>query len=59
MMVSVWWAIGTFLLGTCVGTLVFALITVAARGQEQSDKEEEAVGREGLGSIKLEEQYSR
>ena len=59
MTVSIWWAIGTFLLGTCAGTLVFALINVAARGHEQSDKEEEAVGREGLGSIKLEEQYSR
>ena len=30
MMVSAWWAIGVFLLGAYAGTLVFALMSVAA-----------------------------
>jgi len=41
-MVSAWWAIGVFLLGAYAGTLVFALMSVAAREHAQGVKEEEA-----------------
>jgi hypothetical protein len=59
MMVSAWWAIGVFLLGAYAGTLVFALMSVAAREHAQGVKEEEAVGRDGLGPIELEDEWSR
>jgi hypothetical protein len=52
MMVSAWWAIGVFLLGAYAGTLVFALMSVAAREHAQGVTEEEAVGPRRPGTHK-------
>jgi len=58
MMVSVWWAVGMLLLGAYVGMLVFALMGMAAREREQGVKDEEAVERDGLGRVNLEEEWT-
>jgi len=58
MMVSIWWAVGMFLLGAYAGILVFALMHMAARQHEQGVKTEEAVERDGVGPVKLEEEWS-
>ena len=54
MMVSVWWAVGMFLLGAYAGILVFALMSMAAREHEQGVKDEKAVERDGIGPVNLE-----
>ena len=48
-----------FLLGAYAGILVFALVSIAAREYAQGVKEEEVVGSDGLGPIKLDEEWSR
>ncbi len=58
MMVSIWWAVWMFFLGACVGTLVFALMSMTAREGEQGVKEEQAAERDGLGPVKLDEEWS-
>ena len=58
MMVSVWWAIGMFLLGAYAGLLVFALMNMAAREHEQGVKDGEAVERDGFGPVNLEEEWT-
>ncbi len=57
MMVSVWWAVGMFLLGAYAGILVFALMSMAAREHDQGVKEREAFERDGLGGVELEEEW--
>ena len=57
MMVSVWWAVGMFLLGAYAGILVFALMSMAAREHAQHVKEVEAVEHDGLRPVKLEEEW--
>ena len=59
MMVSVWWAIGMFLFGAYAGTLLFALVSIAAREYVQGVKEREAVGRDGVGPINVDDEWSR
>ena len=58
MMVSIWWAVGMFFLGACAGTLVFALMSMTAREGEQGVKEEQAVERDGLGPVTLDEEWT-
>jgi hypothetical protein len=58
MMISVWWAVGMFLLGAYAGIFVFALMSMAARGHEQDVKDGEAVERDGLGPVSLEEEWT-
>jgi hypothetical protein len=58
MMVSVWWAVGMFLLGAYAGILVFALMSMAAREREQGIKDEEAVERDGFGPVHLEKEWT-
>ena len=58
MMVSVWWAVWMFFLGACAGMLVFALMSMTAREGEQGVKEEQAVERDGLGPVKLDEEWT-
>ncbi len=58
MMVSIWWAAWMFFLGACVGTLVFALMSMTAREGEQGVKDEQAVERDGLGPVKLDEEWT-
>jgi len=58
MMVSVWWAVGLLLLGVYAGMLVSALMSMAARECEQGIKDEEAVERDGLGPVDLEEEWT-
>jgi hypothetical protein len=58
MMVSIWWAVWMFFLGACAGTLVFALMSITAREGEQGVKEEQAVERDGLGPVKLDEEWT-
>jgi len=58
MMVSVWWAVGMFLLGAYAGIAVFALMSMAAREHEQGVKEGEAVERDGLGGVSLEKEFT-
>ena len=58
MMVSVWWAVGMFLLGAYAGILVFALMSMAAREREQGIKDEEAVERDGFGPVNLEKEWT-
>ena len=58
MMVSVWWAVGTLLLGAYAGILLSALMSMAAREREQGVKAEEAVERDGVGPVKLEEEWT-
>lgn len=53
-MVSFWWVAVAFLLGGCVGTMVFALMAVASREREREAKADEAIVRDGLGPVKLE-----
>lgn len=58
MMVSIWWPVVMFFLGACGGTLIFALMSVTAREGEQGVKEEHAVERNGLGPVKLVEEWT-
>jgi len=58
MMVSIWWAVVMFFLGACAGSLVFALMSMTAREGEQGVKEEQAVERDGLAPVKLDEEWS-
>jgi len=58
MMVSVWWAVGMLLLGTYAGMLLFALMNMAAREREQGIKDEEAVERDGLGPVSVEQEWT-
>ena len=58
MMVSVWWAVGMFLLGAYAGIVVSALMGMAAREHEQGVKVAEAVERDGLGPVNLEEEWT-
>jgi hypothetical protein len=58
MMVSIWLAVGMFLLGAYAGILVAALMRMAAREHEQGVKSEEAVERDGLGPVNLEEEWT-
>jgi hypothetical protein len=58
MMVSVWLAVGMFLLGAYAGMLMLALMRMAAREHEQGVKEGQAVERDGLGSVNPEEEWT-
>ncbi len=58
MMVSIWWAVGMFVLGAYAGMLVFALMSVARRESEHCLRSERAVERDGLGSVNLEEDWT-
>ncbi len=58
MMVSIWWAVWMFFLGACAGTLVFALMRMTTREGEQGVKEEQAVARDGLGPVTLDEEWT-
>ena len=58
MMVSIWWAVGMFVLGAYAGMLVFALMSVATREEEQGRRTKEAVERDGLAPVELEEDWS-
>jgi len=57
-MVSVWWAVGMFLLGAYAGMLVFSLMSMSAREHGLGIKDEEAVGRDGLGPVNLEKEWT-
>ena len=58
MMVSVWWAVGMLVLGTYAGMLVFALMSMAMREDEQGRRSSEAIERDGPGPVKLEEDWT-
>jgi hypothetical protein len=58
MMVSVWLALGMLVLGANAGILVFALLSMAAREHEQGIKDEEAVERDGLAPVNLENEWT-
>jgi hypothetical protein len=47
-----------FFLGACAGTLVFALMSMTAREGEQGVKEEQAVERDGLGPVRLDDEWA-
>ncbi len=51
---SFWWVVGAFVLGGYAGMLVLALMSMAAREDEQAVKAKEAVERDGLGLANLE-----
>jgi len=57
MMVSVWWAVGMFLLGAYAGMLVLVLMRMTAREHQQGVSEGEAVERDGFGPVDLEEEW--
>ena len=58
MMVSVWCAAGMLLLGVYAGILVFALMSMAARERELGVKDEEALERDGFGTVTLEKEWT-
>ncbi len=53
-MVSMWWVVAAFLLGGSAGTMVFALLAMASREDEQAASAEASVARDGLGRVGLE-----
>ena len=53
-MVSMWWVVAAFLLGGSAGTMVFALLAMASREDEQAASAEASVVRDGLGRVGLE-----
>jgi hypothetical protein len=58
MMVSVWLAVGMFLLGAYAGMLMLGLMRMAATEHEQGVKEEETAERDRLGPVNSEEEWT-
>jgi len=57
-MVSLWWVAAAFLLGGFAGSMVFALMAVAAREHEHAARADEKLARDGLGPVELEATWS-
>jgi RsiW-degrading membrane proteinase PrsW (M82 family) len=57
-MVSIWWVAWAFLVGGFAGMLVVALAVMMAREGERAVKADEAVQRDGLRPVSLDENWS-
>jgi hypothetical protein len=57
-MVSIWWVTCAFLVGGLAGLMIFVFLNMAARQGERVVKAEDALQRQGLAAVNLDEHWT-